>query len=90
MEWTFVWMMVVLKIPIAAMLYSVWWAIHQRDPEEPVTEDDGGVRPPHRPRVPGRRPRSRGPHGAPGAATAPPRVRTALAPVRARADRPHT
>jgi hypothetical protein len=87
MEWAFIWLMVVLKIPIAMLLYIVWWAIKQHEPDAPVSDQDGGVKPPHRPRVPSRR-RPRGPHGAPGVA-APPRVRTGPAPVRARADQPH-
>ncbi len=88
MGWTFVWLMVALKIPIAALLYIVWWAVRQSD-EPAGTGGDGGVRPPHRPRVP-RHPRRRGPrgpHGAPG--VTPPRPRTRLAPLTARARAPH-
>lgn len=82
MGWTFFWLMVALKVPIAALLYIVWWAIHQTDEDEAPAGGDGGVRPPHRPRLP-RHPRRRGPHGAPGAAGAPPRVRRHRTPVRA-------
>jgi hypothetical protein len=76
--WGIVWLAVVLKIPIAALLYLVWWAI--KDPPVQAAEDDGGgspdrdprphprSRPPHPPR--------RGPHGAP-APSAPARVRVA-------------
>ena len=43
MGWGFVWLMLVLKIPIAMLLYIVWWAIKQTD-EEPASgsSDDGG------------------------------------------------
>ena len=68
-------MFVVLKIPIAAALVLIWYAI--REPEPVVDEDpgDGGSdRSPgphtHRPRPP-----RRGPHGSPLPA-APPRTRT--------------
>jgi hypothetical protein len=77
MGWTFVWLMVALKVPIAALLYIVWWAIHQTD-EEALADDDGGVRPPHRPRVP-RHPRRRGPHGDDAMAMPVPRTRHKVA-----------
>ena len=80
--------MVVLKVPIAALLYLVWWAIKQSDMDEITESGDGGVKPsPHRPRIP-RRPRRRGPHGSPGAGAPLPRVRTPLAAARARAEHP--
>ena len=77
-EWTFIWMMVVLKIPVIAAIWLVWWAM-KAEPE--LTDDDGGIDvpdapPPHRPPHP-RRPR-RGPHGDPEAPS-PPRVRTKVA-----------
>jgi hypothetical protein len=84
--WGFIWLMVVLKIPIAALLWLVWWAVHQDG--EPGTEgsgDDGGTKvrsPDHRP--PGGRdrfPRRRGPHGDP-TPPAPARVRTTVARAR--------
>ena len=84
MTWTFLWLILLLKIPIGGLLWLVWWAIHKTD-EEPVTEhgEDGGskVSPhPHaRPPRP-RRPR-RGPHtGAP--APAPQRTRSVVARAR--------
>lgn len=87
MGWTFVWLMVALKVPIAALLYIVYWAIKQSDADAP-TGGDGGIRPPHRPRLPSRpRPRRGGPHGSPGAAPLRPRVRAA--PLAARARAPH-
>ena len=75
MEWAFIWLMVVLKIPVIAAIWLVWWAM-KAEPE--LTDEDGGidvpdVPPPHRPKNP-RRPR-RGPHGDPEAPS-PPRVRT--------------
>jgi hypothetical protein len=84
--WTFLWLMLALKIPILGLLLLVRWAIRQT-PEE-ATGGDGGIGPthptpgplhPHHPRsrLP-RLPRSRGPHG--GAPLLPPaRVRTAVA-----------
>jgi hypothetical protein len=63
----FIWMMLVLKIPIGALLYLVWWATHQE--VEPAHGDDGGGsdRHPHRPsaRHPRPRPPRRGPHADP-------------------------
>jgi hypothetical protein len=60
--WTFFYMFVVLKIPVAAALWLVWWSVR----EEPAAADDsqrsdggsGGNHP--RPRHP--RPPRRGPH----------------------------
>ncbi len=79
-EWGFIWLMLVLKIPVAALLWLVWWAVRQQ-PEPIVDSDDsdGGsgtprVPLPHGgPRSPGRRPR--GPHGDPSP-PAPPRTRS--------------
>jgi hypothetical protein len=75
--WAVFWLMIALKLPIAALFYIVWWAL--RDP--PVPEADAGeggggtkrdphprIRPPHRPR--------RGPHADP-APQPPERVRAA-------------
>jgi hypothetical protein len=75
--WGFIWIMLVLKIPLVALLWLVWYAIKAQP--EPVTEDDdgdGGIRRPgpREPYGPGR-PRHRGPHGDP-VVPAPPRVRT--------------
>ncbi|HEX8647971.1 MAG TPA: hypothetical protein VF715_13845 [Thermoleophilaceae bacterium] len=76
MGWGFVWMMVVLKIPIVALLWLVWWAIKQSDMEieQPPEGGGGSDRHPHRggPRRP--RPPRRGPHAEPAPA-APKRVR---------------
>jgi hypothetical protein len=78
--WGFLWLMLALKIPIVALLWIVWWAVHSApDAEEQPRGDDGGTkfRPPH-PRQPfPRRPR-RGPHGDPPL-PAPPRTRSVVA-----------
>jgi hypothetical protein len=62
-SWTFVYLMVFLKLPIIALLWIVWWAIHA-EPDSAADTGDGGIgRRPH-PRHPTpRRPRTRGPHG---------------------------
>lgn len=80
MTWGLIWLMLVLKIPVAALLYLVWWAIRQEDEPEPGSDGDGGTkvhpRPDHRGRRP-RRPRPRGPHGEP-MPTSPARSRTTI------------
>jgi hypothetical protein len=90
MTWTFIWLMLALKIPIAGILWIVWWAVHQTDEEPTVDGDeDGGSKlrmhsAHRRPRAP--RPHSprhprRGPHtGAPP--PAPARTRTVVALAR--------
>ena len=86
MGWTFIWLMLFLKIPIGGLLWLVWWAIHKTD-EEPVsaTDEDGGSKVRrdrhHHPRAPRpQRPR-RGPHtGAPP--PAPLRTRSVVARAR--------
>jgi hypothetical protein len=81
--WTFLWLMLALKIPIVALFLIVRWAVRQT-PEEWTDAGEGGIGPangplhPHHPRA--RLPRlpRRGPHG--GAPLVPPaRVRTAVA-----------
>jgi hypothetical protein len=87
--WGFIWIMLILKIPLAALIYVVWWAIKQ-EPEQPESSDEGGgggVR-----RVPhGRHPRKpfphaprRGPHGGMGGDRflPPARIRTVRAKAR--------
>ena len=79
MTWTFVYLMVGLKIPIAALFFLVRWAVKDPPEPEPASDDkgDGNDRIEHHrhPREPfPKRPR-RGPHG--GLAPAPPqRMRT--------------
>jgi hypothetical protein len=79
MGWGFVWLMLVLKIPIAMLLYIVWWAIKQSDMEEEVPETgDGGTRKPVHPRGPLPHAPRRGPHAEPQA-PAPARIRSVVA-----------
>lgn len=79
--WTFIWLMVLLKIPIVALFLLVRWAV--REPEVEGSED-GGIGPlslplhPHRPRSPLPRAPRRGPHSDPVPAS-PPRVRAVVA-----------
>jgi len=81
--WTFVWLMVALKIPIVALFMIVRWAIRQA-PEEAIG-GDGGIGPrsgpiqprhPHRPRTRPPGLSRRGAHGEPPLLP-PARVRTA-------------
>jgi hypothetical protein len=75
--WMFVWLMLILKIPIAALLYLVWWASKtpetQGESPEPARLRPGPIHP-RSPRWPS--PPRRGPH-----AEKPPR-----APQRVRAQ----
>lgn len=62
--WPIFFLIVVLKIPVLASLWLVWWASRAEPlPEEAPEEGDGGFRrwnaEPRRPRGP-----RRGPHGA--------------------------
>jgi hypothetical protein len=64
--WAFLWLMVALKIPIIALGWIVWKAIHTEPvpPEHERVDADGGGGSKHpRPRKP--RPPRRGPHGEP-------------------------
>jgi hypothetical protein len=74
--------MLALKLPLAGLIYIVWWAIKQEPEDATNPEDDGGIKRHDRPHPPKPFPRlpRRGPHGDPPPA-APARVRT----VRARA-----
>lgn len=85
MGWGFVWLMLVLKIPIGLLLWLVWWAIRQTpdDAEEGQTGGDGGSKVRHPPPPFPRSPRRRGPHGDPQP-EAPARTRTAADGVRER------
>lgn len=61
--WPFVLLMVAMKAPIAALLYLVWWAVHQVPDAEPETRGgDGGARSRLHPRGPLPRAPRRGPH----------------------------
>lgn len=83
MTWTFIFLMLVLKLPILALVWIVWWAIRQAPEPAPGSDGDGGIkhRPEDRPRLGPRRPR-RGPHGDP-----PPRPPSRVRGVTARARR---
>ena len=62
--WAFIWLMVGLKIPIIALGWIVWRAIHAEPalPEDATVDgDDGGGGKHPKPRRP--RPPRRGPHG---------------------------
>ena len=102
MSATFIFLMVVLKLPIFALLYIVWWAIHAdararagRPARTAARSSPLSPRPRHphpRPALP-RNPR-RGPHGAPRVAAAAARAhgrrprapRRALTPTRSALD----
>ena len=84
---TIIWMAVILKIPIVALLWLVWWAAKEPEPAGADEGEGGSKRPnrPHPPRTPPRPPR-RGPdHSAP--LPAPPRVRTRAVGSRSGASR---
>jgi hypothetical protein len=73
MEWTMFFLFVALKLPLIALCWLVWWAIHQVD--DPAEDPgDGGARRRRHPLGPLPRPPRRGPHGDP-APLPPPRVR---------------
>jgi hypothetical protein len=75
MDWGFIFLMFVLKVPLFALIALVWWAIKQTpdDAEDHSGGGDGGSRVDH-PRDPRPRHPRRGPHADP-ALPAPPRVR---------------
>jgi len=77
MGWTFVYLMVFLKLPIIALLLIVWWAIRQKPEtgEPPPDEGDGGSRKPRHPRPPLRPLPRRGPHHGATPPAPPSRVR---------------
>lgn len=81
--WTFIWLMLLLKIPIVGLLLLVRWAIMQTPEGEVQTDGEGGIGPRAQPRNPHPHPRlphapRRGPHADP-APPAPPRVRPLFA-----------
>jgi hypothetical protein len=82
MGWTMFYLFVMLKLPIVAAIWLVWWAVKQEpDPSEDVRDDGGIAKRPHPVKPLPRAPR-RGPHAEPAPAS-PPRVR----PLRARGRR---
>lgn len=74
--WAIFWLAVVMKLPIAALLYLVWWAAKEPPAPEAPEHGDGGSRlgDPH-PRVGPPHPPRRGPHTGP-APSAPRRARS--------------
>jgi hypothetical protein len=78
--WTFIWLMVFLKIPVVALFLLIRWAV--RAPEAAAPGEDGGIGPrplprhPHHPRPRLQRPPRRGLHGSP-VPVSPARVRIA-------------
>jgi hypothetical protein len=68
MTWTYVWLILLLKVPAIGFIWLVWRALRERNEQQPLpVSDEGGgskLRFAHhpRPRAP-RKPR-RGPHGA--------------------------
>jgi len=78
MDWTFVYLMFLLKLPIVGAAWIIYWAVKQEpDPASEHGDDGGARRRPHPRRPLPRRPR-RGPHGDPPVPS-PPRVRTTVA-----------
>ncbi len=74
---TFIWMFVVLKVPVLAAFLLIWWAVREPEPAEAGPDDERGGSdrdPGAHPRHP--RPPRRGPHGEP-LPIPPRRVRTA-------------
>jgi hypothetical protein len=72
-----IWMFVILKIPILAALWLIWYAV--QEPKAAADENDergGGSDRENGPRPRKPRPPRRGPHRSPPSAP-PPRVRTA-------------
>jgi hypothetical protein len=84
--WTFIWLMIMLKIPIVGLFLIVRWAVRQTP--EGFSEEDGGIgfrprpRHPHHPRSTLPRTPRRGPHRGAPALLPPPRVRTVAARAR--------
>ena len=67
MTWGLIWLMFALKIPLAGLIYIVWWAIKQEPDESSSRDDDGGIKRypnhprkpfPRHPRLAARRPRA--------------------------------
>ncbi len=74
MEWAMFFLFVVLKVPLIALCWLVWWAVRQEPDLAAVDGGGGGARPRPHPAAPLPRPPRRGPHGD-AAPPSPPRVR---------------
>jgi len=87
--WTFIWLMLILKIPVVGLFLIVRWAVHQT-PEGSAPEEDGGIgfRSPTGPRAPVHprthlpRPSRRGAHRGAPELLPPPRIRAVAAHMR--------
>jgi hypothetical protein len=75
--------MLALKLPLAGLIYIVWWAIKQKPEDSTENDDDGGIKRYERPHPVKPFPRlpRRGPHGSPSPPP-PSRVRTVKARAR--------
>jgi hypothetical protein len=80
MGWAMLYLFLFLKLPIAALAWIVWWAVHQTDEQE-TDPSEGGGGPPRHPRPPLPRLPRRGPHKD-AALPSPPRVRHVRTPMR--------
>ena len=78
MTWGFLWLMLALKLPLAALIYLVWWAIKQEPEDTSSTDDDGGIK--RQPRPHPRKPFPRPPAPRSRTATRRPRRPPACAP----------
>jgi hypothetical protein len=81
--WGFIWLMLALKLPLAGLIYIVWWAIKQTPEDATKPDDEGGIRRLDRPHPVKPFPRlpRRGPHGDPPPRS-PARVRVTHAKAR--------
>lgn len=93
MVWTFIFLMVILKIPIALLGWIIWHAIHAVDDpavaeseDSNSDDDDGGIGRVAHPRSPKPPPARRGPHRSEPPLPAPARSRRP-APDRRRTTR---
>ncbi len=75
--------MLALKLPLAGLIYIVWWAVKQEPEDAAKPDDDGGIKRYERPHPMKPFPRlpRRGPHGDPPPSS-PARVRTVKARAR--------
>jgi hypothetical protein len=77
MDWAFIYLMVVLKLPVAALLWLVWWSVRAVPEPAAGSEDDRGPRRDDRPRPRAPLGPRRGPHAGERPPRSPERVRIA-------------